>query len=229
MQSKQTCQIAKILQEQFPFLSWLVPAIVAFSAEIERIRPIGVGMNNPNLQVLVYGPNIARCDVSVDYPGVTLSEISKVENPNYLFLYFTIAPSVQPGTMRIEFKEGRKTTTKDFEFLPRNTKPGAMGFTTEDVLYLIMPDRFANGNPDNDVYDGIAVDSRGGRHGGDWKALKSISATSTARRDGHLVESGAVQQQRSLHGYSITDFYKIDPRLGTNENIRMVDAAHAKA
>ncbi|MDI9551027.1 MAG: glycoside hydrolase family 13 protein [Bacteroidota bacterium] len=224
----------KILQRTVSFLVLaLVSAIMVFSAEIERIEPANwwVGMNNPNLQVLVYGPNIARCDVSIDYPGVTLSEISKVENPNYLFLYFTIAPSVQPGTMRIEFKEGRKTTTKDFEFFPRNTKPGAMGFTTEDVLYLIMPDRFANGNPDNDVYDGIAVDrSRGGRHGGDLEGIEkhlgyidSLGVTAIWLNPVQYNNSGA------SHGYSITDFYKIDPRLGTNEEYsRMVDAAHAK-
>ena len=165
----------KILQRTVSFLVLaLVSAIMVFSAEIERIEPANwwVGMNNPNLQVLVYGPNIARCDVSIDYPGVTLSEISKVENPNYLFLYFTIAPSVQPGTMRIEFKEGRKTTTKDFEFSPETRNRGD-GLHHGRRALSDHAGPFRQWQSDNDVYDGIAVDrSRGGRHGGDLEGIE---------------------------------------------------------
>ena len=106
------------------------------------------GMKNHELQVMFYGKDIAQAEFSLkSYPGVKVKEVAKVKNPNYLIVYLDVTDKARPGTMTFRFKEGRTVTEKAFELRPRNTKTGAQGFSTKDVLYLIMPDRFANGNP----------------------------------------------------------------------------------
>lgn len=205
-----------------------------YSAEISRVEPAfwWTGMKNHELQVMFYGPGISNARVSLDYPGVTLKEVCSVESPNYLFAYLDITDKAQPGTMEFVFTEGKKSTKQTFELLPRNTKPGAMGFNKSDVLYLIMPDRFSNGNPSNDEYEGYKVNRQngGGRHGGDIKGIvnhldyiKDLGVTAIWLNPVQYNKGGA------SHGYAISDFYLIDPRLGSNqEYCDMVDAAHAK-
>lgn len=106
-----------------------------------------VGMNNDTLQIMVTGPGIGNAEVSADYPGVTLAEQVKLDSPNYKFLYFTIAPDARPGKLPITFSlDGRKTTI-DYPLLARDRKgEDYQGFDASDVLYLLMPDRFAKGN-----------------------------------------------------------------------------------
>ena len=166
------------------------------------------------------------------YPGVKVKEVAKVKNPNYLIVYLDVTEKARPGTMTFRFKEGRTVTEKAFELRPRNTKTGAQGFSTKDVLYLIMPDRFANGNPSNDDWEQFKADRRngGGHHGGDLQGIRdhlgyidSLGVTA--------VWLNPVQYNRSnaSHGYAISDFYLIDPRLGTNEEYcGLVDAAHGR-
>ena len=212
----------------------LLPAGVR-AADIQRMDPPFwyTGMKNHELQVMFYGKDIAAAECSLkSYPGVTVKEIAKVKNPNYLFVYLDIAENARPGTLTFRFKEGRKVTEQAFELRPRNTKPGAQGFSTKDVLYLIMPDRFANGNPANDTWENFGVDRRngGGHHGGDLQGIQdhlgyidSLGVTA--------VWLNPVQYNRSnaSHGYAISDFYLIDPRLGTNEEYcGLVDAAHGR-
>ena len=141
-----------------------VPLLLG-AAEVQRVEPPFwyAGMKNHELQIMLYGEDIAESSVSLaDYEGVRIKEVCEVENPNYLFVYLDIDGSAQPGTLNFTLSEGESIA---YELRPRNTKPGAMGFSSADVLYLIMPDRFANGNPGNDVMDGYEVDrSGGGRH-----------------------------------------------------------------
>ena len=103
-------------------------------------------MSNDTLQIMVTGPGIGNAEVSADYPGVTLAEQVKLDSPNYKFLYFTIAPDARPGKMPITFSlDGRKTTI-DYPLLARDRKgEDYQGFDASDVLYLLMPDRFAKG------------------------------------------------------------------------------------
>ena len=205
------------------------------SPEIQRMDPPFwyAGMKNHELQVMFYGKDIATSEFSLnDYPGVSVKEVAKVKNPNYLFVYLDVAASAEPGTMTFLFKNGKKKTAKTFELRPRNTKTGAQGFSTKDVLYLIMPDRFANGNPANDVWENFGVDRKngGGHHGGDLQGIKdhldyidNLGVTA--------IWLNPVQYNRSnaSHGYAISDFYLIDPRLGSNEEYcDMIDAAHGK-
>ncbi|MBQ4287407.1 MAG: cyclomaltodextrinase N-terminal domain-containing protein, partial [Bacteroidales bacterium] len=203
--------------------------------EIQRMDPPFwyAGMKNHELQVMFYGKDIATSEFSLnEYPGVSVKEVAKVKNPNYLFVYLDIAASAEPGSMTFVFKKGKKKTAKTFELRPRNTKPGAQGFSTKDVLYLIMPDRFANGNPANDDWENFTVNRQNGgaHHGGDLQGIKehldyidNLGVTA--------IWLNPVQYNRSnaSHGYAISDFYLIDPRLGSNEEYcDMIEAAHGK-
>ncbi|MDO4757321.1 MAG: cyclomaltodextrinase N-terminal domain-containing protein, partial [Parabacteroides sp.] len=168
------------------------------------------GMHNQELQIMFYGNNVGASSLSLEhYEGVEVKEICKLENPNYLVVYLDVSEVAKPGTMRFLFEKDGKKKIQEYELKERNHKPGAMGFTSKDVLYLIMPDRFANGNPDNDVYDGYEVDRRGnGRHGGDIQGIvdhldyiNHLGATA--------IWLNPVQYNKGghSHGYAISDFY----------------------
>ena len=191
-------------------------------------------MKNPELQIMVYGKNIANTHVRVDYPGVKIKEVVGVENPNYLFLYLDISKDARPGNFPICFQEGNAVKKQMFELRERNKKPGAAGFSPSDVMYLITPDRFANADPSNDDLDGVKVNrSRAGaRHGGDLRGI--INKLDYIQGLGFTtIWLNPVLENRmpggSYHGYAITDFYQVDPRFGSNEEYcELVDKAHEK-
>jgi glycosidase len=210
-------------------------SIVCVSAvEITHIDPSfwWTGMKNTELQIMVYGQNISFSKVSINYPGVKIKEVVSVESPNYLFIYLNISELAKPGIMNMEFIEGKNKTIKTFELKGRNPKPGAMGFTTADVLYLITPDRFANGDPSNDNLEGAIVNRErsGGRHGGDIRGI--INNFDYLQDLGiSTIWLNPVQKNgpNTYHGYAITDFYETDPRYGTNlEYIEMIDKSHTR-
>lgn len=204
----------------------------AQAAEINRIEPPcwWVGMKNPELQIMVYGPGIGEAHVSVDYPGVRLKETVKTENPNYLFLYLDIEEDAAPGRMDLSFETAGGIMVREYELLPRSTKPGAMGFSGADVLYLITPDRFANGDPSNDTLEGARVDrSRsGGRHGGDIRGVTDhLDYISDLGVTAIWLNPVQKNSANSYHGYAISDFYAVDPRFGTMDDyVEMIDKAH---
>ncbi|MBQ5979099.1 MAG: glycoside hydrolase family 13 protein [Bacteroidales bacterium] len=213
-------------------LTGLCCLLSATAMEIDRIEPPfwWVGMKNPTLQLLVHGKDVGKAKVSLRYKGVTLGEITRTENPNYLFINLEISPKAKSGSFDIVFDiEGQKTV-REYELKERSTTPGAQGFSPEDVLYLITPDRFANGDPSNDTIGGARPDrSRdGGRHGGDIKGvsdhmdyIKDLGMTT--------IWLNPVQENspRTYHGYAITDYYAVDPRFGTMEEyIAFVQKAH---
>ncbi len=209
---------------------------VVTAVEISRMEPAfwWTGMKNPELQVMVYGKDIAKSKVSVAYEGVRLKEVVQVENPNYLFLYLELLDGVKPGTMDIVFTEGRKSIRKPFELRARETRPGAMGFDNSDVMYLITPDRFANAVPENDNLDTVKVNREraNSRHGGDIRGI--INKLDYIDDLGFTtIWLNPVLENRmpggSYHGYAITDFYNVDPRFGTNEEYcELIDKAHGK-
>ena len=215
-------------------LACVLAGQMAKAAEISRIEPPcwWVDMKNPELQIMVYGPGIGEAHVSVDYPGVRLKEAVKTENPNYLFLYLEIGEDAAPGRMDLSFETSGGTMVREYELLPRSSKPGAMGFTGADVLYLITPDRFANGDPSNDTLEGARVDrSRsGGRHGGDIRGVTDhLDYISDLGVTAIWLNPVQKNSAGSYHGYAISDFYAVDPRFGTmDEYIEMVDKAHEK-
>ncbi len=108
------------------------------------------GMKSPELQLMVYGENISTADVQLQYPGVELQSVSKVQNPNYLFINLLLDKNVQPGKFEINFVLGDKTLQHYSYELKKREKNSSkrIGFNSSDVIYLITPDRFANGNPE---------------------------------------------------------------------------------
>ncbi|MCB0571286.1 MAG: cyclomaltodextrinase N-terminal domain-containing protein, partial [Phaeodactylibacter sp.] len=207
---------------------------------ISRIEPPNwwVGMKNPALQLMVHGNAISALHPSIDYPGVRIERVIQVENPNYLFINLLIEPQARPGKLEMAFShDGRVVERHSYELRAR--APGAAeieGFTNADAMYLITPDRFANGDPDNDLVAGMREkpnrQNPGGRHGGDIKgminSLDYIAGMGfTAIWLNPVLEND--MQEYSYHGYSTTDFYKVDSRFGTNALYKqLADAARAK-
>ncbi|MBS1524995.1 MAG: glycoside hydrolase family 13 protein [Bacteroidetes bacterium] len=226
----------------FLMLACLLGAL-SVSAQIpalDRVEPMfwWVGMHNPDLQLIVHGENIGSRNVQLSYPGVKLIAVHKVENPNYLFVDLRIFSSAVPGTFPIKFvKAGEKTLTYDYALRKRNQSPSrAQGVTDKDLIYLIMPDRFSNGNPNNDSIHGMREEGINrakmfSRHGGDIQGimnhldyLKDLGVTAIWLTP--AVEND--EPSASYHGYAVTDYYKIDPRYGTNELYKQfVDKCHS--
>lgn len=195
------------------------------------------GMKNPELQILLYGEQISNADVTLTGKGVILKEVVKQENPNYLLLYLDLTKA-DAQTLTIRLKQGKKLTEIPYELKARVRKgEDIKGFTAEDVLYLIMPDRFANGNQENDIIKGMkesATDRNNlyARHGGDLQGI--------ANHLTYISDLGATaiwlnptqendMKEGSYHGYAITDYYQIDRRFGTNQEFKeLVKQAHSQ-
>ena len=225
------------------FTACCLVAAVSASAQIpalERVEPMfwWVGMHNPDLQLIVHGDHIAGRKVELNYPGVKLVAVHKVENPDYLFVDLRIFSGAVPGTFPIKFvKAGEKPLVYNYALKKRDHSAGrAQGVTDKDLIYLIMPDRFANGDTNNDSFSnlrerGIHRDSMFSRHGGDIQGimnhldyLKDLGVTAIWLTP--AVEND--EPHASYHGYAVTDHYKIDPRYGTNVLYKkFVDKCHA--
>lgn len=226
------------------FISWL---IILFSClngfadkvNIERVEPMfwWVNMKNPNLQLLVHGENISEFDVAVNYPGVKVKETIKTDNPNYLFLNLVIEKGTKAGRFNLIFSEhGKKKISYLYELKEReNDSSNRMSYNTSDVVYLIMPDRFSNGNPNNDSIEGMPDkldrENPNGRHGGDIQGiinhldyLQDLGITAIWNTP--LMEDN--QPKVSYHTYAISDYYKIDARYGTNEDYVRLSAEAKK-
>lgn len=199
-----------------------------------------VGMANDTLQIMVTGNGIADAEVSVDYPGVRLLEQTALDSPNYKFLYLTIGDGAQPGKMPIQFTLKGRKTVYDYELKARDRRPEEYtGFSAEDVLYLLMPDRFARVESNGaGEFEGLTYpvgydrSEPSTRHGGNIAGIRShldyldslgvtaIWATPVLEND---MPGG------SYHGYATTNYYRIDPRFGTNEEwAALVEDAHSR-
>lgn len=211
----------------------------AQAMEIKKVAPSfwWAGMKNPELQILLYGEDLALSDVSVSGEGIYLKETVRQDNPNYLLLYLDLSEA-KAQTFQILLKHGKKKLQIPYELKSRVRRgEDVKGFTSEDVLYLIMPDRFANGNLENDVVDGMRekkVDRTDSfaRHGGDIQGISNhldyiadlgVTAIWLNPTQENDMESG------SYHGYAITDYYQVDRRFGSNEDFcALVEKAHEK-
>lgn len=202
-----------------------------FAQEVERVEPPNwwVGMKSQNLQLLVYGDKISTTDVAIDYEGVDVVSVSKVENANYLFIDLKLCKEVKPGKFDIEFKQGDKLVDSYSYELWERKKGSAerQGFNSSDVIYLITPDRFANGDTSNDevegMKEGLNRDYNYGRHGGDLRGiinsldyLKEMGFTAVWLNP--VLEND--MKESSYHGYACTDFYQVDRRFGSNDEYR---------
>ena len=208
--------------------------------KVDKIEPTNwfIGMKNPSLQLMVYGKNIWETKFSIDYPGVKVDSVVRLDSPNYLFVYLNVKDA-KAGTMKLKF--GRSTVKyelKNREMSGEDRK----GFTNADVLYMLMPDRFANGNPKNDRIKGLR-DQLVNRnepslhHGGDLEGIRQHldyfnQLGVTALWLTPVLENDRPADQNkysTYHGYATTDYYRVDPRLGTNEEYKeLVKESHAK-
>ena len=221
---------------------FIIPVIIvifslnsfAFETKIERVEPMfwWVGMKSADLQLMVHGQNISETNITIKYPGVELVSVSKVQSPNYLFVDLRLSVNVQPGKFEIQFtKENKVVQTYMYELKAREKgSANRNGFNSSDVIYLITPDRFVNGNPNNDWVEGMKEkpnrNNKDGRHGGDIQGI--INSLDYLQKMGFtavwlnpVLENNMTQV--SYHGYSTTDFYKVDPRYGTNEEYRQLN------
>ena len=196
-----------------------------------------VGMANDTLQVMLTGPDIAQASAEVDYSGVKLDRQVSLDSPNYKLLYFTIAPDAKPGKMPIRLNlDGRKHTL-DYELKARDMKgEDYEGFSAADVLYLLMPDRFAQGDvvaaTDLEYNDAPDRTQPSTRHGGNLKGIADKldyldSLGITAIWSCPVLEND--MPGGSYHGYATTDYYRIDPRFGTNADWQeLIAQAHKR-
>lgn len=195
---------------------------------VNKIEPINwwVGMKNPNVQLMVHGDGIASLTPEIKYKGVTINKVERTTNANYLFLDLTINPTTQPGFIEITLKDKNKTVeTVKYELKARQKgSANREGFNSGDVMYLILPDRYANGDTKNDVVAGFPdiTDRKlpDARHGGDIQGI--INNLDYIQQMGvTAIWLNPVQENNmprtSYHGYAITDFYHVDARFGTNE------------
>lgn len=217
------------MKKLFLFLISGVIAIMANAFNVDKIDPPfwWTGMKDTTLQLQINGSDIKPTEFTVNYPGVTVDSVVRLNgSDNWQYVYLNIAPDTKPGKMTLMWNEGKKSVKRDFELKARKSQKGAKGFTSADVLYLIMPDRFADGNQDNNLIEsmkfpvGADRENLNHRHGGDIAGIKqhidyldSLGITA--------IWVNPVQENDmpggSYHGYATTDYYAIDPRFGTNE------------
>ncbi|MCK8524068.1 glycoside hydrolase family 13 protein [Aquimarina sp. D1M17] len=198
------------------------------NAQVEKVEPPfwWSGMQAKDLQLMVYGKDIAKLDVSSD--DLEITKVTKTENPNYIFITINTT-SVEAGKKKIKLSEaGKIHSSIDYELKARRENSSSRkGFDSSDVLYLIMPDRFANGDTSNDSHPDTKEkadrSNPGGRHGGDIQGiidhldyLKDLGAT--ALWSTPLLEDD--EPVYSYHTYAQSDLYKIDPRYGSNEDYK---------
>ena len=212
------------------------------AVKVDRIDPTNwfVGMKNPSLQLMVYGEGISSADVTTDYAGVKVDSIVRLDSPNYLLVYLNLE-GAQPGEMTLNFKNGKQTKKVKYQLKAREKRgEERMGFTNADVLYMLMPDRFADGDPNNNDIKGLNAyktdrSQPSLRHGGDLEGIRQHldyfkKLGVTALWFTPVLENNSPDGNGSstYHGYATTDYYRVDPRFGTNEEYRrLCDEAHS--
>ena len=213
------------------------------AVKIDRIEPTDwyVGLKDASLQLMVYGKDIKTADVTTDYPGVKIDSLVRLDSPNYLLVYMNVKDA-QPGTMTLLFQQGKQKKKVNYTLKAREKKgEERYGFSNADVLYMLMPDRFASGRTDNDQIKGLRPYKNDRtqpslRHSGDLEGIrqhldyfKELGVTAlwfTPVLENDSPDHGT---QSTYHGYATTNYYRVDPRFGSNEEYRQLcDEAHAK-
>lgn len=209
----------------------------AFARQIDRVEPPfwWTGFEHNEVQLMIHGESVAALDVSVTWPGVAISRVERVDSENYLFVYLTISDQAQSGLVPIQLSNNNQSVVHQYELRERDGKPRA-GFSSADTIYLITPDRFANGDLTNDTIDELGdAHNRNddfGRHGGDIEGIRQHLS--------YIDDLGFTQiwlnpvlenkmAHSSYHGYATTDYYKVDPRYGSNESyLAFIEEARAR-
>ena len=232
------------MKKKLLLLTALVAPMLTMSAakvKINRIEPTDwfVGMKNPTVQLMVYGAGVRDVQsVTTDYPGVAIDSIVRLDSPNYLLLYLNLS-GAQPGTMTLKFDKLKVQYQLKAREMSGDKR---MGFTNADVLYMLMPDRFAQGAGHNPQVKGMRAYKEDRtqpslRHGGDLNGIRehldyfcdlgvtALWLTPVLENDSPDNEQG----YSTYHGYATTNYYRVDPRFGTNADYRrLCDEAHQK-
>ncbi|MEQ8627134.1 glycoside hydrolase family 13 protein [Ekhidna sp.] len=211
-----------------------------FGQETHHIDPPfwWTDMPTNELQIMLHGENIGAYDPVIDNESVKLESVSELPNANYLVLNLVINANAEPGSFQIELKNGKKTKKRiNYELKERTSDSNRnLGFDASDVIYLLMPDRFANGNPDNDIVEGMLEETDrsnpDARHGGDIQGvsdhleyIKELGMTAVWLTP--TFENDMKPKYGAYHGYAATDLYKIDRRFGSNEAFKsFVEKCH---
>ena len=190
-------------------------------------------MKNSTLQLMLYGKNLAA--YSLNIPAIDKIEVHRVENPDYLFVDLDLSDQ-QHGIVEINLlKKGKVQTIIEYEIKVREQRPNISSFNAADVIYLLMPDRFANGDPSNDAHPSVTEqpnrNDKDGRHGGDIKGiinhldyLEDLGVSAIWSTP--LCEDN--DPRVSYHTYAQSDVYRIIC-YGTNEDYRLLaDALHQR-
>lgn len=203
---------------------------------VSEVHPLNwwTDMRDTRLQILLHGQNIGGCEVSLTSKDITLTDVHRPDNTNYLILYVDTR-AAQPQTFDIVLRNGKNTLSVPYELCGR-TREWKGSFDASDVLYLLMPDRFANGDTSNDNGMGlqdkrVSRDEPFGRHGGDIAGieqhldyLQDLGVTAIWPTPIQIND----MPEGTYHGYAITNYYEIDPRFGTNEQFKaFVDNCHS--
>ena len=217
----------------------------AAKVTVDRIDPTDwyVGMKTPQLQLMVYGKDIASVEeVTTDYPGAVVDSIVRLDSPNYLLVYMNLK-GAKAGTMTLELKANGQKLKANYTLKEREMAGSKrMGFTNADVLYMLMPDRFAQGAHHQKQVKGMNTYKEDRtqpslRHGGDLEGIREHldyfkELGVTALWFTPVLENNSPDNANGFstyHGYATTDYYRVDPRFGTNEDYRqLADAAHQK-
>ena len=210
----------------------------ALSQNLERIEPPfwWAGFKGDELQLMLHGESISKLRPEIKNSGIKIEKVHKVDSPNYLFLDLKLNDNV-PQTFEIQFfNKNEKVLSRDYELKKREASFYREKFlSASDVIYLIMPDRFANGDMSNDEVDGLIEKSnrksKDGRHGGDLQGIIDNLNYIESMGFTHIWLNPVLENNQpdfSYHGYSTTDYYQVDERFGSNTLYKQLSKEAAK-
>lgn len=227
----------------FVLMMCALSATTVVAGKIKRIDPTDwfVGMKNAKLQLMVYGEGVGKAQVSTAWPGVRIDSVVRLDSPNYLLVYLDLNDA-KAGNMPLVFTQGKQKSTINYRLREREMSgEQRRGFSNADVLYMLMPDRFASSGTKKHPMPGLntyRVDRSQPslRHGGDLEGIRQhldyfTQLGITALWFTPVLENNTPDEntQSTYHGYATTDYYRVDPRFGTNDNYRrLINDAHAK-
>jgi glycosidase len=226
------------MKKFFIAILFIVTISFAQNLSVEKVEPSNwwVEMKLNKIQLMIYGSNLKNFSASFDDRKIKVLKTHQLENPNYAFIDIEIPNNLPAKVYKLKLNSSNQTVSIDFPIYKREkTKNKFQGFNQTDAIYLIMPDRFVNGDVSNDSIAGYSDSMQKiqyqGRAGGDLQGvinkldyIKELGFTAIWLTP--IVENNTF---RSYHGYAATDFYKVDPRLGTNELYKkLVEEAHKR-
>lgn len=226
------------MKKFFIAILFIVTISFAQNLSVEKVEPSNwwIGMKLNKIQLMIYGSNLKNFSASFDDRKIKVLKIHQIENSHYAFIDIEIPNNLPAKVYKLKLNSSNQTVSIDFPIYKREkTKNKFQGFNQTDAIYLIMPDRFVNGDVSNDSIAGYSDSMQKiqyqGRAGGDLQGvinkldyIKELGFTAIWLTP--IVENNTF---RSYHGYAATDFYKVDPRLGTNELYKkLVEEAHKR-